>query len=282
MLLGARDLPRLSGCAQRLIEILNSPQPVVADVAEVLARPDAGDLSSPVLRLANSSPYGLRTRVTSLSHAVALLGFRTTRSAVLAAAIAELFRTPPRSPCMNMPAFALHGMASAVVARRLSRYAGIGDPEVSYTLGLVHDLGKLVLDQCYPDDYLRAVTFARRSPQPSWKSERAVLAYDHAAVGNAIAHIYKLPDDVAAAVGRHHDPKAPLESDLSLVEHVAAHVCWVKNYRCHDEYVPPELNDTAWRRLHLDARAMEHLLGALDVEVQSACEMFLPDRPAVV
>lgn len=282
ILVGARDLPQISPVAMKLIALLDSPQSAVADIAAILEKPQVADLAGAVLNLVNSSQYALRTRVTSLNHAISLLGFQTTRNALLTAAVAELFRRPPRAPCMNPSAFAVHSVASAIVARRLSSFTRLADPEMSYTLGLFHDLGKLVLDQCWPDDYQRAVAFARRTHQPSWMSERTVLGYDHAELGAALARVYKLPEAVSEAIGRHHDVQAATESDLLVIAHITAYVSWVKGYRCHDEFAAPELNETAWRRLHLDARALEHLLSALDVEIQSACEMFLPERPAAV
>ncbi len=277
ILVGVRDLPALSPVAVRLMELLHSPQSSMVEISEVLSREPS--LTTSVLRYVNSSQYGLSNRVSSLSHALCLLGFRAVRNIVLTAAVADLFRKPPRSPCMNMSLFAVHSIAAAVVARRLASYTNIGEPEQSYTLGLLHDIGKLVLDQCYPDDYLRAIAFARRSHQPSWMSERSLIGYDHAAVGAALAETWKLPPDIVEGIRRHHETQAAVENELYLIAHITEYVCWVKGYRCHDAFAAPELNEAAWRRLHLDARALTHLLSALDIEIQSACEMFLSARP---
>ena len=276
ILAGARDLPAPSKAAARLLELLNSNQSSVGEVTSSLEKAPA--LSAALLQYVNSPQYGLRNRVSSLSHAVCLLGFRTVRNIALTASIAELFHRPAKSPCMNMSQFAAHTLASAVVARRLSSYTGVGEPEQCYTLCLLHDVGKLVMDSCYPDDYLRAVTFARRTHQPTWMSERNTMGYDHAALGEALARLWKVPEDIVTAIGRHHDVQAAVETEMQLVAHVTEYVCWVKGYRCHDDFAAPELNEAAWYRLRLDAAALTHLLGALDVEIQHVCETFLPAR----
>jgi len=267
-----KNLPTLPALAVRLLELLNDPNSSVRNINDVMGKDPS--LAATILRIVNSSYYGLRHHVTSLTHALSLLGYRAIKNVVLTAAASGLFRVRNCTPCFDATAFSLHSVASAATCRYVAHYSGAIDPETAYSLGLLHDIGKLTLDQCYPKEYFSAVMSARRQHKASYLLEREVCGYTHAEVGEALVRLWKLPDMLAGAIGRHHDDEAVGEDDLIAIAHIADYACYVKEYRAHDGFVAPELNPEAWRRLSLHADVLPDLFTSLDDEIKGAREMF--------
>ena len=268
---GVRNLPSLPQVALHLLQLLNNPKSSIADVNAVMSK-DAS-LAATVLRMVNSSYYGLRHKVSSLSHALSLLGYRTVKNMVLTAAASGLFRVRKRTQCFNEEVFGLHSVASAAVCRYLAHFSGVADPEVAYSLGLLHDIGKLTMDQCFPEDYHKAVVWARENHERAHVAEMSQCGYDHCQVGEAIVTLWKLPSELSTAIGLHHTENPAVSQDILAVAHIADYACCVKEYGCYDMFVPVELDRDAWNRLKLDADVLPHLFNALGTEIDNAREM---------
>ena len=268
---GVKNLPTLPQVAIHLLQLLNDPDSSIEDVNGVMSK--APSLAATVLRIVNSSYYGLRHKVSSLSHALSLLGYRAVKNMVLTAAASGLFRVRKCTACFSEETFTLHSIASAAVCRYLAHFSGVADPEFAFSLGLLHDIGKLTMDQCFPEEYYGAVMWARRNREHAHIAELGQCGYDHSQVGEALATLWKLPQDLSGAIGLHHNHEAIIGNDILALAHIADYACCVKGYSCYDMFIPVELNHDAWKRLGLDANVLPHLFTALGAEIDNAREM---------
>lgn len=215
-----RDLPAMPLVVTQVLRATRDPDSSVADVAQILGT-DQG-LTARVLRLANSALFGFPRRVATLTDAVVLLGFSTLRSLVLAGTAFGLLNRPVSGYSLDKGALWRHSMGAGVAARlvcqrqRLRRLT-----EEAFVAGVLHDMGKLVLDTYVREAFSQIIQRVEENCEPFMAAERAVLGYDHAQLGAMAAEAWALPADLCEAIRLHHEPLASSEPRLFHVVHVA-------------------------------------------------------------
>ncbi len=216
-----KELPALSATALRLAELARDDRSSAADFEQVV-RPDPA-LTANLLRVANSAYFGLRCRAESVRHAVTVMGMKRVSEVAAAVALAPVI--PKRLPGYEIEAsaFWLHSVAVAVLAERLSLQLGLRCPDLTFTAGLLHDIGKLAIAAFVADD-APSILLRTRGGLPFVAAEQAVLGVDHGQVGGLVAEAWSLPAAAAAAALWHHAPgAAPEDAPQMLIDlvHVA-------------------------------------------------------------
>ncbi|MBI2566269.1 MAG: HDOD domain-containing protein [Candidatus Schekmanbacteria bacterium] len=219
----AGDLPPLPQVASKVVQLVADPDSSAGDLVRVISRDQA--LTVKVLKIANSALFGVSQAVTTLSRAITLLGFNTLRSLVIAASTQALFRSKPTSSFQDRILWE-HSLAVALAGRlvaRRSRYRGI---EEAFVSGLVHDIGKAVMDRNIAEQYQRVVELVYNDGIPFLEAEQAVLGFDHTTVGALVVRKWKLGETYEEAVQCHHDPRAAtVDPKLSAVVSLANALC---------------------------------------------------------
>ncbi|MGV7209532.1 HDOD domain-containing protein [Oxalobacteraceae bacterium A2-2] len=265
------DLPSLPAV---VMELLNSIDQEDLDIA-VLAKKVSQDqaLTAKTLRLANSSLYGLQVKVTTIQQAITYLGFQTTRNLITAAAITGCF---PEGHCpgFDHKAFWRHSIATAACARLLARQLRFNQ-DYAFTAGLLHDIGRLVLVSCFPQQY--AAVLAYRSERDCYllEAERKVLGVDHVEAGVALAEHWNFSDTMRLAIAGHHEPEAPGAGFLAAIIHVADAIVHALDLaRVTDDLVPP-VSSVAWLALSLDEEVYLHLFRETELQYEETAMVLL-------
>lgn len=252
-----QQLPSLSLVVN---DILHSFDDEHADTDTLVAKigHDQG-LAARVLRVANSAFYGLSNHVSSVGEAVVVLGFHSVRSLALAAGIINQF-PPGGGKQFDRLAFWRHAIGVGVCARVIAARRG-ENGETAFTAGLLHDVGKLVLDAHFHEEFEAVLGYREEHDCELIDAEQAVLNLTHAAIGFEVAQRWKFPATIQWAIRDHHRPPdtgeaAPL-SDLVHFANVLCHALEIGN-ACYD-LVPP-LSIGAWQRLGLNWEEMPALL----------------------
>jgi HD-like signal output (HDOD) protein len=201
------ELRPLPSVALRVLKIAESEHFSAHELAQAIGTDAA--LTAKMLRLANSAYYGFPRRISTVRDAVVLLGFRAVRSATLATCVIE---TMPRGAHIDDRPFWHFSITVAMLAEVLARSARRHTDE-AYTAGVLHNIGRLALDQHRPDMLRRAILLAEREQMSLPDAERALLGYTDAQVGGALALHWNFPADLAAAVAQHQQPIEALERD---------------------------------------------------------------------
>jgi putative nucleotidyltransferase with HDIG domain len=212
-------LPTLPSVASGLVSMTQSPQTSATQVGELISQDQS--LTARVLKLVNSAYYGFPKQITTVNHAVVILGFSRVKNIVLAASVFGMKgqALPQR---FDAPGCWVHSLGAAVAARTVARDLGRGDAEEAFVCGLLHDIGKLVLAQLSPEDYDRCLTLAEQRDELIRSQEQEAFGVDHTEVGSWLAEQWKLPPAVVAAVRRHHTPTATRKDrDAACVTHLA-------------------------------------------------------------
>ncbi len=197
------DLPLLPGSALRvaaLAQDLNAPSRAVADA--IGCDPI---LAARILRAANSPLYAPERPVTALQAAVGTLGNQAIHALVILNAASDTFnQTSPRLPAHRI--LWEHSVAVALTAREISVALGMRGGEESFICGLLHDIGKLIL-QRYDAELYRQVEEIN-DEQKMLTREQEIYGYSHSQVGALVAKRWNLPEEVSYAIYHHHQPSS--------------------------------------------------------------------------
>lgn len=266
-----RQLPSLPVV---VLEVLETFEQEDVDV-DVLARKIAQDqaISARVLRIANSSFYGLQTRVGTVQEAVVVLGFRSVRAMIMSVAATNSF---PQHDCpgFNHAAFWRHCVGTALCARKLAGHARMNG-EMAFTAGLMHDIGRLVLVTYFPREYAAALAYRAQHDCAMVIAERDVLGLDHSVVGAALAERWKFSQALREAIAGHHTPQDCTAASLAGIVHVAdltAHALGLSGEE--NELVGP-MSEVAWHRLGIDWTQLKSVLAEVEADFEETCQSFL-------
>lgn len=263
-----KQLPSLPSAVADLLATFGDEDIDVDRVAVQIAR-DQG-LTARVLRVANSSFYGLQTRVGTIHEAVVVLGFRAVRSMVLAVGMSGAFKVD-QCPGFDMTAYLKHGVGTALACRTLAPLTG-HNPDLAFTAGLLHDIGQLLLAANFPRQYAMVMGYRKRHDCFLVVAERDVLGLDHTQVGGLLAEAWRFPDSLREAVIDHHAPAASPATSLASLVHVAdvtSHALGLSGSA--DELVMP-LDRTAWQRLGGDWAAYAEALVMIGKTFEETCQ----------
>lgn len=216
---GTSELRALPDTTVRLLELLDDATVEAALVTSVIDKDPA--LTANLLKLCNSAYYGMRRQVGSVREAIVLLGNRTIVTLAFATSMGDILRGPLHAYGMGKEEMWRHALATGLAASRLAEATGKRElRERAFTAGLMHDIGKLLLDP----PLARAVD--RIPPAAAglelMEAERRILGFDHCEAGAALATAWNFPEMLVTAIFHHHRPGAAAENaELLIPVHAA-------------------------------------------------------------
>ena len=202
-------LPPFSPILNRLLATLADEDVSFARLAALIEKDTV--LAGNVLRVVNSAAYGFRGRVTSVAHAVAIMGMTQLRNTALACSVVRMWRGVPGVPTWSMADFNLHSLATAIFSDQLAARVDVHYPEGAFVAGLFHDFGKLMIAFGLPAEY--EAIYAAADHEGDEERERELLGVTHADLSALALDRWNLPRPVRIGVAFHHDPQsAPPDS----------------------------------------------------------------------
>ena len=211
-----QTLPSLPSLYREIIEVLQSTDPSISKVGEVISR-ELG-MTAKILQLVNSAFFGLYTHVSSAGQAVNLLGLDTVKSPALAVQVFEQF-DPKRVKGLSANRLWDHGLAVASMAKAIamaeSHDAGLGDR--AFLSGLLHDIGKLILAMNSPGGYEAVNQVCESDDLSEGAAEQRVFDTTHATLGAYLTAIWGLQSDVVQAIAYHYNPGHASDSGFSVL-----------------------------------------------------------------
>ena len=198
------DLPSLPETALAVMREASSATSTAGSVAGIIALDHA--LAARILRLANSSYYGLARQVEDLQEAVTILGTRSIRNLAIVASTYPWIPVASGGGAVRAKAMWRHSFAVALGARLLARRSGMANEGAAFTAGLLHDLGKLAMNIWHERRIPATFQYAARENLTCDEVERRLFGYDHAEVGAAMGIAWNLPSNIVSAMRYHHRP----------------------------------------------------------------------------
>ena len=206
------DLPTMPAIANQVVQAVDNPDSSIDDIRSLIDKDAA--IAARILKISNSALYGFPSEIQSLSHAISLLGTMTVRNLVLAASMKETYK---RFGLMEKLLWQ-HSSLSGPVAALLADYRGIGvDPDVAFTAGLMHHIGKTALANSHREEYERVMMTVYNEGRSFTDVENEVFGFSHAELGAAVVQQWGLPDSLILTIQHHHNPGmlAELDDDVA-------------------------------------------------------------------
>lgn len=224
------DVSTLPEVTAKIISLVEDPESTAHDLHEVIRTDPA--LSARVLKVVNSSFYGLPGQVASVDRAIILLGMSAVKNIAIAASIARMFKPQDLGAGFSAKDVWIHSVAVGVAARNIAHEAGFaGTADELFLAGLMHDLGILVELQAFPEEFRQVVEQTTASERRFRDVELEILGADHQAFGEGLVTKWKFPRNLRAVVGFHHCPDH-LSDELAEVGRI---ICVADRFCCQQK-----------------------------------------------
>jgi len=247
-------LPEIPSIVFELNEVIANPLSSADQMAHVINR--SPSLTVLLLKIVNSSFYGLPSTVDRVSLAVTLIGTRELSALALGISIMSIFRKIP-SRLLSMPLFLKHSLACGIVSRLLAAQKNMRQTEQMFTAGLLHDLGRLVTCIYFPDEALAAMRHAAAKSICLHAAEKDLFSCHHGHVGKYILNQWRLPLILENNVCFHHDPMNAPDPAAAALVHVADLLVNALGVGTSGERFVPPLDPEAWEATGLSAGCLE-------------------------
>ncbi len=215
-------IPTLPANFYKIIDSINNPDANIQEIANLISS-DIG-LTTKILRLVNSSYFGLSTKVATITHSLNILGLSPLSTLVLASEIISKFKDIPEN-FVTTESFWSHSVASGIAARQICKLKNLANEELLYVAGMIHDIGSLLIFKEYPEEAKKALTQCNEWGINLVNAEKKALGFDHAQVGGALMEKWKLPEIIQETTQYHHLPlNAPNYKEEAAIVHLADYI----------------------------------------------------------
>jgi len=190
-----------------LQKVIENPNKTIVDVAFVIEKDAA--LAIRLLKIVNSAFYGFPSKITSINHAINIIGSRELQTLVLATIVIDRFSGIPKD-LISMHDFWAGNLRCALIAQEIDRYLDKSFVDSIFICGILHNIGQLVFFQCIPE-LAKKVCLSLQTDdvvkgRDEVKFEREIIGFDHFEVGSALTKLWKLPDVITESIRLHSYP----------------------------------------------------------------------------
>jgi putative nucleotidyltransferase with HDIG domain len=205
-------LPTLPQVVTKVLSMTDSDKGNAVELSKEMDQ----SLSAKVLKVANSAYYGARAsrRVNSVHHAIVIIGFDAVKEIILTTSLFHTFKDS--QVVKTLQPLWQHSLEVALATKRLAwvfRYEAMDE---AYLVGLIHDIGKLVIQQHFPDQF-RLIKGENQGGAEELRLEKEVLGVTHAEIAGKMAQHWNFPDTLVEAIAHHHDEKWQLNPKLGRI-----------------------------------------------------------------
>lgn len=260
------SLPTLPAFVTVITGMVEDDSTSAQEIGDIIQRDQV--LSAKILKLVNSPVYGFPRRISSVTHALVLLGFNVVKGLVLSTAVFD-------DLAKETSGLWKHSLGTALLSRRIGKELGVLDPEECMIAGLLHDLGKVILSHLALEDYVGAIALAHSSGRHIAEVEREVFGVDHSRIALWLALRWHLPDRLTDALTYHHQPSlAKSGSQMAAIVHLADILARAMNYGESGDGTMPALDQAAFAGLGLGFEQLDHIMLEADEQYRQGADVF--------
>jgi len=190
----------------KLNSMLDDPDCTTTDIGNEISLDPA--LTVRVLKIVNSALYNLSTQVKNIPMAITILGMKQLRDIVMTTSVIKKFHSIP-ADLVNMNTFWHHSISCAISARTIAHYCHLKNADDFFVMGLLHDIGKLVMYLVLPDQSREVLKKFQMIKQQSADAdvsniEKSQFGFSHASLGRILTQQWNMPESLTTPIAEHH------------------------------------------------------------------------------
>lgn len=263
-------LPTLPIIVSKITDLIADPKTVAADIGKAISEDQA--LSSKVLKMVNSAYYGFPRKITTISQAVVILGFSAIRNLVLSASIVNLFPSDVESD-FNRDDFWSHSIATGIAARAVAKRMKLPQLDDAFMGGLLHDIGKLVLDQFFHEEFEKIISIVKEKDCLFIEAEKEAfeIDMDHSRIGGILGEKWNLPVNLVQVVSMHHRPIYAKDNlKVACIVSFADVIVRALGVGSGGDHKIPKIDDMTWNELGISINMLDKIIKDIDQELSEA------------
>ena len=269
----AKTLPHV---AVRLTKLISDKNSTMQDFEKIMKMDPT--LVLRLLRVVNSSYYGLRQKVNSISRAVVVIGMNNLRNMIVTEALKDIFKESQEQAAFSRNRLWLHCAAVSICSQMISERIFGQNSENVFLCGILHDIGMIVEDQTAHDLFNQACKAHFQDSGSIIDHEKKNIGTDHCQVGYLLAKDWKLPFEVQEGIKQHHDVLKKISpSSITGIIQISEYIVSKLDYtamRGMKPTLPPPLAD------HIRENVQEYkaLVKDLPDEMSKASDLYGPQK----
>lgn len=207
----AADLPTIPVVAIKVMQLIESENATAEELAKIVASDPA--VAARVLKISNSSFYGCRRQIQTLSSAIVVLGFSTLRSLVVAASLKQVYKPYGLTEKMLWE----HSFAAGLAAKIIAHQTRAANEEEAFLAGLFHDIGKIIMNTLDRNKFQEVMQHCYNEGISFGEAERGVYPFSHEEVGAYVIKKWNFPEALTVAIMQHHRLEFDAMDDPALI-----------------------------------------------------------------
>lgn len=265
-------MPSLSTTVTKIMEICNDPTASPADLNKVISLDPV--LMGKVMKLINSAYYGLSQEITSLVRAIIMLGLNTVKNLALSTAVLGNLGDKSVFQALNMEGFWRHSLCVGVAAKGIAKKLEVDKNHIEeyFIAGLLHDIGKIPMNNKLSEEYIQAMSYSDRGQIPLDQAEMEVIGFDHAKVGALIMENWRLGEEITDVVTHHHTPQSYEGKNTAILYAVMAADYFANAFEIgfSGNRYPQKPEDDVFRSVQVSMEYFEEIEDEIQGEIDKA------------
>ena len=216
------DIPPMPEVVFKAQELLSDPESSAQELAAILETDQA--IATKVLKMANSVFYGMSGKVSSIKHASLVLGYRNLSEIISVAGVQKSLEKKLPGYGLESEDLWRHSLSVALGSKIIASRKNPELEMVAHTAGLVHDVGKIILDPFVMEAKESFDSVLLQEQQTYLNAEKEILGFDHAEIAAEVCQKWKITEVISSAIRYHHSPSSSLEVELAFILHMADYI----------------------------------------------------------
>lgn len=265
-----KDLPPMPKVLFKARRVMDDPKSGFKEIAKIIETDQA--IAAKVLKVANSAYYGLSGMVNSIHQATVVLGYETLEQVITMVSSSSLLGKQLKGYSLNAGVLWRHSLAVAMASRLIAKRRAPSLEGDAFSVGLIHDAGKLALDHYIVQKKKDIRRFLEKQEMNFLKAERHVLGFDHTEIAFDLCKKWKLPTLHAEAMRFHHAPDQSGDNQLAHIVHVANYTAKQAEFGTGPAFDNEPLNPKSLEILQLKPEHLEEISGEMVDSVEKITE----------
>ena len=237
------DLPPMHEVVTKAQKIMADPNSNIGDLAAIIETDQS--MAVKILKLINSAYYGLGREISSIRQACSLLGLQALRELISAVGVSNVLGGKLKGYEFESGELWLHSIATGFCSRILAETKNRELANDAYTGGLLHDVGKIILDPYVLQRKDAFDDFMKDETKMVIDAEKSILGFDHAEIASDMCKKWRIPENVILAIQYHHYPTLSEGSELAHIVHTADYLAKLSGLGYSDDDLMCELEEGA-------------------------------------